>query len=363
MTRLYRPSSSQYWSRCPAQPSFSERLPLQQETDAAREGTCAAWVAEMVLNEHVTDCHSLLGETHENGWLVDEEMVSLVQEYVDNVKSLGDTITAEERIIASTEPLIQGTLDASVLNKEERILHVPDLKYGRRTVEVERNTQVIIYGYGKLQTLPPDTVDFIHLSIYQPRSFHVDGIFRKWVLTPSELNKEFAKLWSAANECEKPNPLAKAGEHCIECPVAASCIALSKTAYNLHHYVQSRDTRDMTTKELSQELNFMHEAKKTMTAKFKALEAEGEARCKNEHVQGWGLAPTFSNRVFNNSGTNIHLLTGVDPWEKKLCTPAELERRGAKKKDVKNLTKRSQTGLKLVRFKSDDMNKMFTKKD
>lgn len=356
--RRFRPSQASYWGKCAAFQRFTAHMVEQEPSDAAREGTCAAWVAEVVLTGDATHCDDMVGKTHPNGWMVNEEMAADVQEYVTLVQSYGGEVLAEEAICASEKPLIEGTLDSSITSVNDGILRIIDLKYGRRIIEPTA-AQLVCYGYGKMMKLPTGTVREIHLSIYQPRGFHKDGIYRTRVISPEQLHAEFVKLWEMAFEGEKPDSLATPGPHCADCDAAAGCEALAHTAYNLVSVVQSREHRDMTPQELSRELDFMNECKKTINARFKAIEAEAEARAKRESIPGWGLVPKKGNRVFTTSGATVQLLTGIDPWEKKLCTPAELERRGATKDQLESITKHPVTSHKLTRITGDDIASMF----
>lgn len=354
----FRPSEATYWGNCAAFQRFTCDMP-ETTNDAAREGTCAAWVAEVVLNSSEgIACDDLVGKVHANGWEVTDEMAQDVQEYVNIVRSYGGTITAEEHIVASESPLIAGTLDSSITVFQSGILRVPDLKYGRRVVETTTK-QLVCYAYGKLMTLPAGSVKEIHLSIYQPRAFHRDGIYRTRVVTPEQLHQEFLELWNMAVEGQKPDSLATPGPHCADCSAAAGCEALAQTSYNLVNTIQSRSHRKMTNVEIARELDFVEKSRKTVNAYCKAIESEAEARAKIESIPGWSVAPTFGNRVFTVPPVTLQLLTGVDPWVKKVCTPIELERRGASTAQVAKLTTKATTGMKLTRVTPDDIASMF----
>lgn len=354
---IFRPSKSGYWSKCAAYVSFTHDLP-ETDNDATREGICAAWVAQVVLaSTEGIACDDMVGKTHANGWLVSDEMARDVQDYVDLVRSFDGQITVEEHVIASASPVIQGTLDTSVYHPDTGILRIVDLKYGRRLVETTA-AQLICYAWGKFSDRQP--IREIHLSIYQPRGFHRDGIFRTRVITPDQLYVEFTALWNMAVEGEKPNPLATPGPHCRDCEAAAGCEALAHTTYNLVETVMSRHQRDMTAQELSRELDFMDEAKKTIKARFEAIETEAESRLKRETIPGWGILPRKGNRKFIVSGETVHVVTGVDPWEKTICTPKELERRGVTNEKLLNLiTTTPVIGNKISRVTSEDIARVF----
>ena len=52
-----------------------------EEGDEAREGTCAAWVAECCINDDISPW-DFVDETHENGWIVDADMARHLEPYV-----------------------------------------------------------------------------------------------------------------------------------------------------------------------------------------------------------------------------------------------------------------------------------------
>ena len=95
-----RPSAAHRWTKCSAAPLFASRAGPQPTSDAAREGTCAAWVAELMLTDQPVE----VGMMHENGWEVDPDMIGHMQEYADICRA-GSTKTA--RAVGSTGRLIR----------------------------------------------------------------------------------------------------------------------------------------------------------------------------------------------------------------------------------------------------------------
>lgn len=84
-----------------------------------------------------------------------EEMAELVQGYVDHVNSVvyGGQLLVEQRVDFSPfvgVPEQFGTADVVILRSDE--LHVIDLKTGRTPVEVENNSQMLIYALGALNS-------------------------------------------------------------------------------------------------------------------------------------------------------------------------------------------------------------------
>jgi len=328
----------------------SQKYPEQPEGDEAREGTCAAWVAQLVLTGEAANCAAVVGKTHENGWLVTAEMARDVQGYVDNVLSRGGTTSCERTVTLSTDPLIAGTLDLAATVSDRHTLYVDDLKYGRRIVEVRKNPQLIIYAAALLRNYAPGTFNFVQLGIYQPRAFHHKGTYRTWVVETVILLRMADEIIAAGRRCYEPDPIATAGEWCEYCPIATRCETLAQTNYARIAHVASQHHRNMTLAELSRELDFLEEADKTLKARKKAVEAEAEQRARREIIPGRHLKAGNGKRKFNVPGEVIRMVTGIDPYEKQeLCTPAELERRGASPEAVKALSFTPSTGHKLVK--------------
>lgn len=353
MTFRLAPSAAHRWMNCAAYPQLALSYPEPPEGDEAREGTCAAWVAQCALTGQASDCSALIGKTHANGWLVTDEMAAIVQGYVELVLKRGGTTSCEKFVTLSTDPFIAGTTDLSATIGDKPTLYVDDLKYGRKIVEVRKNPQLVIYAAAILRNYAPGTFNLVQLGIYQPRGFHRDGPYRKWVVSVAELQKLADEIIEAGRRAMAPNPTATPGEWCEYCPVATRCEALAHTNYARISLVQSHAHRDMSPIEISRELDFLDEADATLKARRKAVLAEAEQRARNEPIPGRMLEKQKGDRKFKVPAAVVKAMTGIDPFtEPKVCTPAELIRRGASKTAVDALSYRPDTGWKLI--KTDD---------
>ena len=105
MTIETRPSAAHRWTKCSAAPLFASRAGPQPTSDAAREGTCGAWVAELMLTNQPVE----VGMTHPNGWEVDADMIGHMQEYADICRADGGQMWVEEYVTLSHT--IAGTPD------------------------------------------------------------------------------------------------------------------------------------------------------------------------------------------------------------------------------------------------------------
>lgn len=352
-----RPSGAYRWSNCPAAPTFEDRVPPESDTDAAREGTCAAWVAERMLSG--VEPGTILGATHANGWLVTADMIQHVAGYVDMIRARGGRTTAEQ-FVRLTD-FIAGTLDASTSIEGGSILHVDDLKYGFKIVEIFENPQLIIYAAAELQRLGfPASITHAELGIYQPRAFHPDGIYRTWRIPVADLYAMARDLAERGLRCQEPNPVATPGRHCDNCRAATSCVALAHSVYAGYHVVEDRRQRRMTSPELVKELDFLRTMDDLLKARKSAVEAEAEERLKSgEHLHGWFLKPRFGHRKFMYPTNVVRWLTGKDPAKETLKTPAELERDGADVKVIGQLAETPRIGHKLDRMPENYIRKAF----
>lgn len=339
-------------------PRLSSDLP-QIDTDAAREGTCAAWVAEMVLTGQHGTTDDLIGKSHENGWLVDTDMAGLVQGYVDRLRDHGGTVYAERRVYLNQ--MINGTPDAFAILGDDGVLRVDDLKFGYGVVEPYKNTQVSIYAGALLRQLN-EPISRVVIGVYQPRAMHPDGIYRKWEVSVDDLMEFVLWIERRGHECQNPEAEATPGSHCKYCPAAGVCVAIGQTLYEGFEFMRHRDKVDMTSAEISNELDFVTMMSDMLNGRKSALETEAVTRVMGgEYIPRWGLEERYGQRKFEIDGDAIKLLTGIDPYDKKLCTPAELIRRGASEKTVNDMSTRPRLKPKLSRQADDHFERKFAK--
>lgn len=339
---LLRPSSAKQWVNCPGYASLARFNGPSQDTDPARQGTCAAWVAEMVFTGQVATCADLLGAQHENGWIVEPDMVRHIQAYVDLLRSFGGDVIAEQRV-SLIDNLIEGTPDACVINGST--LRVIDLKYGFEIVE-PTTPQVLIYAAAIAKNMPH--IQTIILGIYQPRAAHPSGIFRTITLDRAEFDRRVQRIIEAAYATQDPNALCKAGDWCRRCDSAARCSAVAHEVYRAVSTMQVSEQRDMTPTEIAEELAFLSMAEELMKGRRDAIIAEAEARMnRGENIPGWHWESGYGHRKWVVGADVIRMLTGIDPTNGKMVTPAELERMGADPDLVGKLSKAPRLKSKL----------------
>lgn len=351
-----RPSSAHMWTQCPGQPTMAGRMPPETPSDAAREGTCAAWVAEMMLTGQPVPSE------HPNGWVVTDDMVSHVTKYVELVRSHGGQISVERKV--RLNQWVEGTPDAFAVLDAEGVLHADDLKYGFGIVEPYRNPQVSIYVGAILRYLTARDVIIrrVEIGIYQPRAWHPAGIYRTWVVLPEELMKFVHEIEAAIPATQEANPRLSPGSHCEYCPAASTCAAVAHENYRVYSKVCADTQRHMSQDELAQELAFLELAEDMLKARRTAVNAEAEARLKRgQHIPGWHLGERRGQRRFKVDAASVKALTGIDPMTEKMVTPAELERKGASPTMLKAITEVPIIAPKLERIPPGFYNNLFAR--
>lgn len=353
-----RPSASAMWFNCPAQPLMASRVPQEEPGDPAREGTCAAWVAEMVLTGQRERCIAMIGESHENGWLVEADMASMVQGYVDNLRSHGDgPVVAEKHV--KLNAMIQGTPDGFAV-ADGNTLFVDDLKYGYGVVEPYRNTQVGCYMGALLNDHPH--IARVVIGIYQPRAWHPLGHYRTWEISRAEAEAFVAEIEIAGAACQDTNAAAQAGAHCDYCPAAATCSALAGAVYQSHDLLAAQHQRHMTAEEARRELRFLDDAEAMLKARKNAVTAEVTARIgRGETFRGWHLQQAVGHRRWKDGITPemIETMTGVDVVKRDTVTPAQAEALGIPHEVVEVMTEKPTLAPKLKPVPKNYYNKLF----
>lgn len=331
-------------------------LPEDNGTEAA-EGTCAAWVAETIINGDATCVDDMVGKVHENGVEVDLDMARFLQPYVD-MASTRQSPKAEvfRKVLIHDTAELAGTLDLESWSTPDDY-HIDDLKYGYGIVEP---TSDQLMSYATLAYAVGCRAPRWHLGIYQPRAQHPDGVYRTVTYTLAEIEAKIAVLWKQAQIAVSTDSIATPGEHCNHCLGANRCAALTHSIYAMWKPVERRDIIEPTVQQLSDEMVMLNLMSKLLDARKAAVSAEATQRVRNgEMIPGWAIMPTEGNRKFKYDLDVIYAMTGIDPSVTKLCTPAELIRRGASEIAVNSLSIKPIVGYKLEPFNPSKIAKLF----
>ena len=264
-----RPSGAGRWCNCTAFPSIAAKAKRKPpEGDPAREGTCAAWLADLVLTGRVFHASHMIGETHANGWPIDAEMADHIQTYCDMIRNRGGVIEAEKFVRLSKR--VAGTLDCAA-DLIGDTLFVDDLKYGFKIVPAMHNKQLLCYGAALTAlTLSQGRqgLKFVQVGIYQPRGFSADGIYRTHTYTVQEILQWGEWISQKAEECYLPNPIATPGEWCLDCEGSLECEALQLSTWAGFEVVRSARSSNPSGRDLSRELKALKLVKRLTDARF-----------------------------------------------------------------------------------------------
>jgi hypothetical protein len=185
--------------------------------------------------EKSADAHHFIGELTPSGFIVTKVMAKHVQTYLDYVNKIKLTengeLLVEQRLTLESNGKVYGTSDIVMFGKREDgiTLHIFDFKYGKWAVDVNGNTQLMIYALGAIDLLSQTKEIPTHVTahICQPRASHKDGINRSTIYLTKDL-VEFGKaVADAVNQSELPTPPLQDGEWCRFCPAELICPKLN----------------------------------------------------------------------------------------------------------------------------------------
>ena len=330
------PSSAHRWLRCPA--SIEACRDIKDTSSIhAEEGTAAHELAETVLRNPTTTSSDYIGNVF-NGFTVDDDMASFVQQYVDRIHSLEGNLDIEVRLdLREYAKDSFGTADAVTLNAENKRLYVGDLKYGKGVkVEAEGNEQAMMYALGALAEYAIYTeIDEIVIGIYQPRLNH----FPEWTITRDELLAfgETVKIASAA--ALKPGAAFNAGEkQCGWCLNKGNCRALADyqnqligSQFDTLDLIEKVDT--LTLAEIGEKIlpNLKLLEQWTKAVQHRAYEAlelgldvPGYKMVEGRSLRRWSNEKEVSKKLEAS-------LDEDDVWQRKLVTVAQAEKLIGKK--------------------------------
>lgn len=226
------PSAAHRWTKCSAAPEFEIRFP-DVSSAAADEGSFAHHIAEKCLRADHSATNYLRATSDCGRFVVDDDMVRAVDDYVDVVHLYEDVAGAPaevEQLVKLTDQ-VWGTADALIISADGRHLYVIDYKHGAGVfVDAKRNVQLQTYGAAALTTIgvAGRAVEHVTLVIVQPRC-PASQTSRSHTMTRAEIDA-FANELTAAAVRTQINPTFVPGDHCRFCRGKAECGALRETS-------------------------------------------------------------------------------------------------------------------------------------
>lgn len=311
----------------------------------AIEGEAAHWVAALWIQ---TGNPCAVGETAPNGFVITQEIIDNVREYVTACTSIEGGHHIEEYVDIKRihEADCGGTPDHWVVDPTSMTLYVDDLKYGWGLVE--SFWQNMAYASGIIDILGVSDLQLnVCLRIHQPRPHHPHGPMREWRAPAEDLRGYINQMHNAANS----TPVLCSGSHCKNCVSILGCEANRKASLN------AIDIADMPVgidqANISNELELLQHASDTIKNRLTALESTAtEMITGGESVQGWALEAgrgkldwISDNSVIIATGD----IMGVDLRNKKPITPTQAKKTDLPKDVISSMAKFSSGKLKLTR--------------
>lgn len=322
-------ASSMYrWSACPASVRFTKDMP-NTSSKYAEEGTMAhAFAAEWL-------------ESGKEPTFPSEDMLDAVKVYIDWVAEnyhpeLGDVLLIEHRFdLSVVYPGCFGTADCVIWQPRNKCLISGDYKHGAgMPVDVIGNPQPDFYALGALMTcgFPATT---IVKAIIQPRCYHADGPIRTETMDALDLLDFRADLIKFAKETENENAVFVAGDHCHFCPGAGVCPRLQQTALEAAQ-IEFSPAVAYDPDRLKIALDSRDAVKAWLKAVDEFAYAEAEA---GRTPPGYKLVAKRASRQWRSEADVAKYLqdsgfTASQIYERKLKSPAQVEKLYPKKKDV-----------------------------
>ena len=341
------PSSAHRWIPCPGSIMLSEGIP-NTTSEYAEYGTAGHELGETCLRED-KQAKDFKGqylnktENYPDGFLVDDEMIEAVQQYIDYCRSLEGQHNFIEHRVDYSRWVEDGFGTSDFINvqdeTEHRVLYNADLKMGKGVkVYAKENPQGIIYTGGVIDALNPifefERDDKVIVSIVQPRLDHID----EWETTVGWIIDYMDNIVApAAKKALEGVPEFHPGEkQCRFCPAKSTCKALAhhglETAMLVFNEIpteeiQLKEVHQMSVEEIAQLLpmtNTIVDWAKSLHGYAKELLESGVAVPGYKLVRGRpGNRAWINEEDVERTLKNMRVKKG-DMFTKKILSPPQM---------------------------------------
>lgn len=356
------PSASKRWMACPGSVKQEAKYPDRPSGQAAIDGTHSHTLLEHCVNNGFMDPMLVIGkemEDHEGKFTVDLDRAQRVvkatvylRDRFTQLSALTEVKVHAEREVDAGQMIdredLKGTADVTL--DAHDFLEIVDYKDGFTPVEVENNSQLMIYGVGALAACDDlDRIKNIRMTIIQPKMADCGGEpVTHWSLTTEELLQRFhLDIADAARMTDDPNaPLIPGEEQCKWCRAKGDCKALATKALeeaqlmfadvDMATDAANKDPNQMSDEELLQ----LMEAKPLILQMLEGAEKEAMRRFETGHkvpglkvVRGrggrkWNLADDEMAEKLKRMGMPKDAI-----WTTKLVSPAQAPKAVWEKRD------------------------------
>ena len=324
------PSGAPRWINCPGSVNASKGI-VDEESVFAAEGTAAHWLADACFrkNAKAADYIGWIIEVGKHKFGVVEEFADAVQEYLDWCGEVPADVSISEAKVSyeSWIPGGFGWVDRAMIKDGQCTIR--DLKFGKGVqVWAKGNEQMLMQAIGMLETYWMEDIQEFELGIHQPRLDHKDT----WRVSRAEL-LTWAKNTLVPTLAEiKVGRQFTPGEWCQFCKFKLSCavranVGLQNVFGNLD-LATPADAVPVPQIEMSPErkasiLPLLATMKSWLADFEKGVIADLIA---GKTLSGWKLVEGRANRKWSNPDAVAKRISPEDAFEKRLRSPAQIEK-------------------------------------
>lgn len=344
------PSSSKRWIHCAGSVHASKGAP-DDESIYAAEGTAAHYLSELMrqTDRPATDWKGNIFVVDKYKFKIDDEFIDSVTDFVEWCEEAPSELTLIEQRIDYSKWMPQAILDEfgktfGTLDDARIADHwatITDFKHGQGVQEFAKdNTQLMLQALGVYEDYDwSHQIEHFVLRISQPRLGHRD----EWTIHTSQL-LEWAKYY-IPGYAEKVLLGADfaAGTWCQFCRIRKKCAVRQNSAIQLvlgDGTFENLDAKELESSVVAAKVELPQispERRKAilpllpmLKAWIKEFEKDTVAKLiAGEDMGGWKLVEGRSNRAWTANEDKIYEVlvdAGIDPYEKKLLSPAKAEK-------------------------------------
>jgi hypothetical protein len=336
-------SKADRWTRCTGSIAACKGIP-DPVNEAAALGTCKHAVQYWCLSHSdplktaTEDLNGQIESADGFAFDIDDEFREHVNLCLEWIRDIPGDVRLYELPLKSTRYLglegQGGTADVVIGDREKRILHIGDSKFGYGEVVPDGNRQCMGYARSALEELDEFGVDYdeVYLWIFQPKR-HKKPLCAK--MTVQALRDATDKWYDAANEAMAAyrgvtSPIFTPGDvQCQWCPARRTCKARNDAILNAYPVETGKVSDNVFTEE---DLAHALDRADFLEAWCRDIRAEALSRATaGRSIPGYKIIEgKRGNRrwVDGSVAAAILLAEGIDPYAApEIINPTEAQRR------------------------------------
>lgn len=360
MHSLLSPSSAHIWKHCAAYPTMARKYP-GEESEEAKEGTAAHWVAWSMLEGVLLDDSCATPD----GFAITQEMLDGAELLIGTLLSIApkESWNIEQTTDVFDDLQCFGTPDAWAYDEATNTLTVVDYKFGHRFVEEFENDQCVLYTKGIIDMLDVDDQTLkVDIIIVQPRCYYRGEPVRTWHLMGSDIRGQINMLRMAGERALDVDPQATTNPGCGDCPARHDCPALQKATYADVETSTCSTPINITAQAAAIELKMLERAQQRMQARIDGLSTFVLSQVKSgQRVPHYHIEQKYGNRKWlldDETVISVGDAFGHDLRKTGIITPSQAIKLGIDEAVIKEYSVVPLGELKLA--PSPDPRKLFS---